>query len=195
MITVLFLMYSLPFFVLLLAFCATEIYLIEGKEDPYSTTLSLLIFVALLASFTDWKPWQTSFTEIFGFGLLYFIIGSGYLFPRWVLYVKDKSKDFEGNYSDLKRQWDGDRNKWGNGWANYATFEEMLRGKYLMPPMPWDRGVKSKLYMWWVYWPLSAAWILAHRPIEWAWEWLLASIKDWLVSLSNKIFKSHFQGR
>jgi len=200
MLMTLLLISTWPFWLLLLAFLCLEVYFLE-KEDPVKTTMSLAIFVGLVLMFTDWKPWHTfSWESAIGYGLLYLVLGVAYVFPRFILYVKDKAKDFEGPYTDQKTRWEsykagtgGDR--WGSGWTTYNTFEEMLRGDYKMPPMPWDSGVKGKVYMWMAYWPLSGAWVLLHRPLEWFWDWAYATVKDKLASLSYKIFRSHFQGR
>jgi hypothetical protein len=199
MITTLLLISTWPFWLLLFIFLGFELYLIE-KEQAWETTLSLTIFIALVLLFTDWKPWHTiTIGEIIGYGLAYLFIGVLYAFPRWMVYVKDAAKAFEGRYSNLKRGWESrnvaEGSAWNSAWSRYSTFEELLRAEYKMPPMPWDYGVKSKIYMWMGYWPLSASWLLIHRPFEWFFDWAYATIKQTLEQLSYKIFKSHFEGK
>ena len=202
MVMTLLLISTWPFWLLLLAFLCLEVYFLE-HEEPIKTTMSLAIFVGLVLMFTDWKPWHTfSWESAIGYGLLYLVLGVAYVFPRFILYTSDKVKDFDSSYDEYKTRWNN-RNtetnpKWpqdGARWSNFATFEDMLRGERKMPPMPWDQGVKGKVYMWMAYWPLSGAWVLLHRPLEWFWDWAYATVKDKLASLSYKIFRSHFRGR
>ncbi len=192
MVMTLLLISTWPFWLFLIAFLCLEVYFLE-KEEPVKTTMSLAIFVGLVLMFTDWKPWQTfSWESAIGCGLLYLVLGVAYVFPRFILYVNDKAKAFEGEYDSLKSQWD---KKSPTDWSSYSTFEDMLRGQRQMPPMPWDYNVKGKVYMWMAYWPLSGIWMLLHRPLKWFWDWAYATIKDKLAELSYKIFRSHFQGR
>lgn len=190
-----------PFWVLLLAFLCLEVYFVE-KEEPWQVTGSLGIFLLLTAVFTDWKPWVSfSLGHIIGYGIAYLALGVIWAYPRWMLFVKDKCKAFESDYTTLKGKWDSIKtgvsvgSGLGSEWSQYKTFEEMLRSKEKMPPLPWDHGVKGKIYMWMAYWPLSAFWILLHRPLEWFWDWVYTSIRKQLEDISYKMFKSHFEGR
>src|SRR6267142_5517375 len=102
MLVTLLLISTWPFWLLLLAFFALEVYFLE-KEDPVKTTMSLGIFVGLVLMFTDWKPWYTfSWESAIGYGLLYLVLGVAYVFPRFMLYVKDKAKAFESDYASYK---------------------------------------------------------------------------------------------
>lgn len=191
---------SLPFLLLVIAFLALETYFVE-KENAFSTTVSLAVFAALVIVFTDWQPWHTlALWHVIGYGIAYLALGVLYSFPRWMLYVKDRCKAFDDKYSELKVKWDAAKGtdtsvNWGAGRARFNTFEDMLRETEKMPPMPWDRGMKGKIYLWMAYWPLSALWILAHRPLEWFWDWAYTTVKEQLKQVSYSIFKSHFEGK
>ena len=182
-----------PFWVCLLAFLCLETYFIE-KEESWSATVSLILFMSVTLVFTDWRPWETfSLGHIIGYGIAYLALVVGCAYPRWMLYVKDKCKAFESKYSMLKAQWSGDKSKYN--WSEFETFEEMLRAKERMPPLPWDHRAKGKIYMWMAYWPLSATWVMLHRPLEWFWDWAYTSIRKNLYNISYKLFRSHFEGR
>src|SRR5258706_11281682 len=130
MVMTLLLISTWPFWLLLLAFLCLEVYFLE-HEEPIKTTMSLAIFVGLVLRFTDWKPWHTfSWESAIGYGLLYLVLGVAYVFPRFILYVKDKAKAFESDYAAYKTRWDNratisDPHNAAR-WSNYATFEDML---------------------------------------------------------------------
>ena len=195
MIFELFLLSTWPFWLLLLLFLGWETFLIE-EESAWLATISLITFIVVMALFTDWHPflWVKNHLEgVIAGCIIYLFLGVAYVYPRWMVYVTDQAKAFETSYKALKEQWDGGSTKWGSGWSQYKTFGEMLRANYKMPPMPWDYNIKGKIYMWMAYWPISATWLLIHRPVEWFYDWAYAYIKDTLVSLSYKMFNSHFE--
>lgn len=183
-------LFAWPFWLLLFAFLVWETFLIE-EERAGSATASLLGFLALLTLFSDWHPLiliKDHFEAIIAFIVIYLVLGVLYVFPRWMVYVKDEAKRFEPTYKRLKSKWPStDTSK------VYKDFNEMLRSEYRMPPMPWDYGVKGKIYLWMGYWPLSGIWLLIHYPVEWFYDWAYATIKAKLEFLSYKIFQSHFE--
>jgi hypothetical protein len=176
-----------PFFVLLAAFLVLEIILLERKDNPELATLCLILGMVALGLFTDVYTMHITLSEFLLLVIGYMVVGALYAIPfRYWIYVGDKCEAFIDERRQLKVRWDEDLEKGVK--QEFESFDKMIRAEYNMPPLPWDHGVKGKVYTWWAYWPISAFWLMLHRPFEMLWRWG----RDTMESISYATYRRYF---
>lgn len=186
---------SWPFWLFLATFICWEMYEVERAKDAGIATILLILFVVLTFAFTDLRPWNYISLEMaIIYVAAYLAIGVLYMMLRYWIFLNDEFKAFQPTYNDLKDKFSKGKESlsWQHEWDDATTFKEALRASHHMPPYPWDKGVKGKIYLWMAYWPFSAAWVMGHRPLEWLYDWIYLNIKMKLKNMADRTFSKYF---
>ncbi len=179
---------SLWFWFFIVAFIAMEFFWIESRESGVGATVTLVGFLAALYFFSD----TALFTWIAAHpaGILtgvaaYFVLGAGWGFAKWFLYLKERADD----YREARQRF------LVSGGLTNVTLDTQVpedlriswsdRRLYRTDAKrPIASESKATIIMWMSYWPWSAMWTLVRDPFRYVYQ--VFSTK--LEAMSTNIF-------
>jgi len=189
---------SLWFWIFVVAFIALEFFWIEARESGIGATTTLALFLTALYFFSDAAlfTWLAAHPlEILVGAAAYFVIGGGWGFAKWFLYLKERadeyrearqqflmSKGFKSATLDmripeeLRARWNDKRDHGSHYGTGYGTNKKR----------PIASENKSTIIMWMSYWPWSALWTLVRDPFRYVYQ----AFSTKLEAMSASIFSN-----
>lgn len=151
------------------------------SDDDYGNfpvwAASVLSVIALML-FTDapiswiWHNPITSLVGVFG----YLLLGLGWSFFKWFLYLSDSAKDYERQREKIKSDFDLKHNDTGQ--TGYS-FKEWVQRNYGFPPLLSRH--KSRLMTWTFFWPISI--------FKFMFSDFLRKLWDGIYTLTSKVYQ------
>jgi hypothetical protein len=171
-------------------------------ENGVGATFSLLIFGALIQLCSDVNLLAYLKEHPFGIltlAFLFTIMGCIYSCFRWVLWVRDRKKDYE----ETKLTWLAEK-KITNGtipdalkadWKTYleknAQYHRDYRGSYKISATPPQvREHKDRVIRWLAFWPISLLWWFAHDAVTRLFNEIYELIRVQYQKIADRIFAS-----
>lgn len=184
---------SMWFWAFIVAFVILEFWWIEGHDEGgIGATISFAGFLACLYFFSDISlfSWVASNPELVLGGLgAYFVIGAGWGFAKWFLYLKDRANEYqEKRFKFLVDNGVKNatmqtvvpvelREKWGD---RYNSSRHSNAGTHR--PLAVDN--KGRIITWMTYWPWSALWTAIRDPFRLMYQ----SLSTRMEQMSKNIF-------
>lgn len=171
----------------------TGIILIEALidyDEAESTTVTFVLLLLFLNFVAGIPIFTTAIAYPFATGAIvlgyFLIVGPLFLLYKW----RSRNRESRYKYEGLLKQF-----KWQHGVSKDAELPTSLRADfqrtlYGIVVNPNWRQYKSELFIWWAYWPFSAAWTLLNDPIKRLWREVLRFLSVQL----DKITKSAWAG-
>jgi hypothetical protein len=136
----------------------------------------------LLILFTDvpiswvWHNPITSLLSVFG----YMLLGLGWSFFKWFLYLVDMSKDYERQRDKIKSEFD--KNHGSDG----TVFKEWVQTYHGYPPLLSRH--KSRLMTWTFFWPISIFKFLFSDFLRKLWDGIYTLTSKLYQKITNAVF-------
>lgn len=199
----LFILWSFPFWILLLAEFAFLFWAVSCRRGVFAL-LSLVLFVALVQFFGDipvlqWL-WNNPWTAAVGL-VVWLVVSVPWAFTKWWLFVTNNSN----RYDEILRDYRAQEGK-GELPANVNDFSPLQKVEWKeyfdahSHPEEWyefsrvefypkAREHKSDIMTWMMFWPWSALWTLLNDPIRRFFNRVYWWIADTLQQISDKYWK------
>lgn len=179
--------WSLTFIVPFMIWNFLLIYCLEDESPGYAfvTTIAFIILIQFCSDFS-FPTWLNLNTGAFiKWGLAYIAIGVGYSVLKYIMYLTDRKRDFDREFSkflhnkklDAKTSIDTLPEEF-----KYACFRWMKEnlGYSTLPTLTTST---KHIVFWMGYWPWSAFWTILNNPLKWIFEYF----KDMLSGLFRRL--------
>lgn len=210
-----FVLWTLPFWILVGAVCIILIIAVE-YESPFWATASLVVTGLLLWLFGDVNVLKLALAHplLALLGVVgYFVVGALWSVGKWWFFVSarreeynEKKAEFLKNHGlpengsipeELKLDW------WhcnGSGWGPGRARDVMLSGmspkeveaegrKIQERLTPRVRNNKRRILTWMVYWPWSMFWTVLNDPVKRLFKYIYAKMKAVYQKIVDRAFK------